>query len=228
MRITTLAEYGVICALHLARRVDEGPITGREIAEREQLPGDYVEQILLRLRRAGHRSQHARRARRLRARAPADEISIRDVIEASETTTFDLHCVSHPVGEERCSSSHNCSIRPVWMLLQQKIDDVLAGRSPRPICSPRRAKCGRASGSSTSRASRDAPRAADSSALAPMPLFARWRAERELQRKAAAFVDALFREPDAARRRVARARRRRAATSIMRDGSFATRGARSD
>ena len=34
VRITTLAEYGVICALHLARRVDEGPITGREIAER--------------------------------------------------------------------------------------------------------------------------------------------------------------------------------------------------
>ena len=31
-----------------------------------------------------------------------------------------------------------------------------------------------------------------------MPLFARWRAERELQRKAAAFVNALFREPDPA------------------------------
>jgi Rrf2 family transcriptional regulator, iron-sulfur cluster assembly transcription factor len=49
------------------------------------------------------------------------------VIEASEVTTFDLHCVSHPVGEERCSSSHNCSIRPVWLLLQRKIDDVLQG-----------------------------------------------------------------------------------------------------
>ncbi len=31
-----------------------------------------------------------------------------------------------------------------------------------------------------------------------MPLFARWRAERELQRKAAAYVITLFREPDAA------------------------------
>jgi Rrf2 family protein len=45
VRITTLAEYGVICALHLARRADEGPVTGREIAEVERLPGDYVEQI---------------------------------------------------------------------------------------------------------------------------------------------------------------------------------------
>lgn len=127
MRITTLAEYGVICALHLARRAEEGPITGREIAELERLPADYVEQILLRLRRAGLvRSTRGARGGYALARA-SNDISIRDVIEASETTTFDLHCVSHPVGEERCSSSHNCSIRPVWMLLQRKIDDVLDG-----------------------------------------------------------------------------------------------------
>jgi Rrf2 family protein len=117
----------VICALHLARRASEGPITGREIAEVERLPGDYVEQILLRMRRAGivasTRGAHGGYAL---ARS-ADLISIRDVIEASEMTTFDLHCLSHPVEEERCSSSHNCSIRPVWMLLQQKIDDVLEG-----------------------------------------------------------------------------------------------------
>jgi Rrf2 family protein len=115
VRITTLAEYGVICALHLARRAVEGPITGREIAEVERLPADYVEQILLRMRRAGivasTRGAHGGYA----LARPADRISIRDVIEASETTTFDLHCVSHPVGEERCSSSHNCSIRPVWL-----------------------------------------------------------------------------------------------------------------
>ena len=127
MRVTTLAEYGVICALHLAKRVAEGPITGREIAERERLPADYVEQILLRLRRAGIvRSTRGAHGGYALAR-PSEAISIRDVIEASEMTTFDLHCLSHPVEEERCSSSHNCSIRPVWMLLQRRIDDVLQG-----------------------------------------------------------------------------------------------------
>jgi DNA-binding IscR family transcriptional regulator len=30
------------------------------------------------------------------------------------------------VEESRCSESHSCSIRPVWLLLQSKIDDVLA------------------------------------------------------------------------------------------------------
>jgi Rrf2 family protein len=127
VRITTLAEYGVICALHLARRAAEGPVTGRDIAARERLPVDYVEQILLRLRRAGIvRSTRGARGGYELAH-DADIISIRAVIAASEMTTFDLHCVSHPVEEERCSASHACSIRPVWQLLQQKIDDVLEG-----------------------------------------------------------------------------------------------------
>ena len=125
VRITTLAEYGVICALHLAKRVGEGPVTGRDIAERERLPADYVEQILLRLRRAGlvksTRGAHGGYALAL----TPDQISVRDVITASELQTFDLHCVTHPVEEERCSASHACSIRPVWVMLQQRIDSVL-------------------------------------------------------------------------------------------------------
>ncbi len=125
MRITTLAEYGVICALHLAKRRSEGPITGREIAARERLPVDYVEQILLRLRRAEIvNSTRGARGGYALARDP-ERISVRDVIAASELTTFDLHCVTHPVGEERCSAAHDCSIRPVWLLLQKKIDQVL-------------------------------------------------------------------------------------------------------
>ena len=127
MRITTWAEYGVICALHLARRTTKGPVTGREIAALEKLPADYVEQILLRLRRAGVlASTRGARGGYMLAR-PAGEISIRAVIHASELETFDLHCVSHPVETDRCSASHNCSIRPVWILLQTKIDSVLEG-----------------------------------------------------------------------------------------------------
>ena len=48
---------------------------------------------------------------------------------AYELETFDVHCITHPVEEDRCSASHNCSIRPVWMMLQRRIDDVLSGVS---------------------------------------------------------------------------------------------------
>src|SRR3954467_11516458 len=127
MRVTTWAEYGLIVSIHLAKEAGKGPIAARELSEQERLPHDYVEQILLRLRRAGLvRSTRGARGGYLLARR-SEDVSIRDVIEASETTTFDLHCESHPVGEERCSTAHSCSIRPVWMLLQRKIDDVLSG-----------------------------------------------------------------------------------------------------
>ncbi len=129
MRITTWAEYGIICALHLARRAGDGPVTGREIAAVERLPQDYVEQILLRLRRAEIvRSTRGAHGGYALARAPR-EVSVRDIIAASELSTFDLHCVSHPIGEDRCADSGNCSIRPVWILLQQKIDEVLGSVS---------------------------------------------------------------------------------------------------
>ncbi len=127
MRITTWAEYGLICALHLARRVEDGPVTGRDIAAREKLPADYVEQILLRMRRAGIVSS-TRGARGGYALArSAETITVRDVIQASELTTFDLHCVSHPVDSLRCGDSETCSIRPVWQMLQRRIDEVLEG-----------------------------------------------------------------------------------------------------
>ena len=129
MRITTWAEYGVICALHLAKRASALPVTGRDIATKERLPADYVEQILLRLRRAGViKSTRGARGGYMLARPPS-EISLRDVIHASELETFDLHCITHPVEEDRCSASHSCSIRPVWMMLQRRIDDVLSGVS---------------------------------------------------------------------------------------------------
>jgi Rrf2 family protein len=126
MRITTWAEYGLICALHLARRANEGPITGREIAAGEKLPADYVEQILLRLRRAGivKSTRGARGGYALGK--PADQLTVRDVITASELQTFELQCVAHPISEDRCGTGSECSIRPVWQLLQLKIDEVLA------------------------------------------------------------------------------------------------------
>jgi len=102
-------------------------VTGREVATQERLPGDYVEQILLRMRRAGIvNSTRGARGGYALAR-DAGDISVRDVIQASELTTFDLHCVSHPVDEARCAEAENCSIRPVWLLLQQRIDEVLEG-----------------------------------------------------------------------------------------------------
>ena len=62
------------------------------------------------------------------AREP-QAVSVKDVIEASEHVTFEVNCDLHRVDEERCDPATACSIRPVWRLLQRRIDEVLAGVS---------------------------------------------------------------------------------------------------
>lgn len=102
-------------------------MTGREIAAREQLPGDYVEQILLRLRRAdiiaSTRGAHGGYA----LSRPASEITLREIVAAAELGTFVLPCDTHRLDGDRCADGGDCSVRPVWHLLQRRIDEVLEG-----------------------------------------------------------------------------------------------------
>jgi Rrf2 family protein len=129
MRITTWTEYSLIITLHLGRRGRSGigPMAARELADSERLPPDYVEQILLRLRRAGLvESVRGAKGGYYLARQPA-EITVRDVMAASEHQTFEVNCDSHQVNAERCAPDAACSIRPVWLGLQQRIDEFLSG-----------------------------------------------------------------------------------------------------
>jgi Rrf2 family protein len=127
MRVTTWAEYGLIVSIHLARRAGQGPVAARELSEHERLPHDYVEQILLRLRRAGIvDSVRGAKGGYLLAREP-QAVSVKDVIEASEHVTFEVNCDLHPVDPARCSPDASCSIRPVWRLLERRINELLSG-----------------------------------------------------------------------------------------------------
>ena len=127
MRVTTWAEYGLIVSLSLARRVGDGPVAARELAEAERLPHDYVEQILLRLRRAGLvKSVRGAKGGYLLAR-DAHDVSVKNVMEASEHVTFEVNCDRHQVDAHRCSPDASCSIRPVWRMLERRINDFLSG-----------------------------------------------------------------------------------------------------
>lgn len=131
MRITTWTEYSLIISIHLAKRGRHGvaPVAARELAESERLPADYVEQILLRLRRAGIvESVRGAKGGYFLAKDPA-AITVRDVMTASEHQTFEMNCESHPVDAERCDPGSPCTIRPVWQALQHRIDDFLGGIS---------------------------------------------------------------------------------------------------
>ncbi|MSR03452.1 MAG: Rrf2 family transcriptional regulator [Gemmatimonadetes bacterium] len=127
MRITTWTEYSLIISIHLAKRGRGGvaPVAARELAEVERLPADYVEQILLRLRRAGIvESVRGAKGGYFLAADPA-AITVGQIMAASEHQTFEMNCESHPVDAERCAPGSACAIRPVWQALQRRIDDFL-------------------------------------------------------------------------------------------------------
>jgi len=127
MRITTWTEYSLIISIHLARRKAQslGPIAARDLATAEHLPVDYVEQILLRLRRAGvTESVRGAKGGYYLARDP-EQISMQTIMTASEHQTFEMNCEAHQVDPERCSPANPCSIRPVWYALQQRVNELL-------------------------------------------------------------------------------------------------------
>ena len=126
MRITTWGEYGLIVSLHLAKRAGEGPVAARELSDQERLPHDYVEQILLRLRRAGLvASVRGAKGGYSLARDPQN-VTVKDVLEASEHVTFEVNCDLHPVDPARCSPDASCGIRPVWRMLERRINELLS------------------------------------------------------------------------------------------------------
>ena len=127
MRVTTWTEYSLIISLHLARRGGVQPVAARDISESERLPGDYVEQILLRLRRAGLvESVRGARGGYFLARDPGT-ISVHDVMTACDHQTFEVNCDTHRVDSARCGPGAQCSIRPVWQAVRARVDDLLKG-----------------------------------------------------------------------------------------------------
>ena len=136
MRVTAWAEYGLLVAVHLAKRGLEVPVPARDVAERERLPVDFVEQILLRLRRS--RIVESRRGARggyVLARSPR-EVSVFDIIEATEHRTFEVNCDVRPVDDARCREGADCSVRPVWLELARRVDAFLGGVSLADLARP--------------------------------------------------------------------------------------------
>jgi Rrf2 family protein len=128
MRLTTETEYALIIMLHLVRRgAQQPPVSARQLAEDERLPSEFVEQILLRLRRADLVESIRGAKGGYRVARPGSTISLYEVMAVTERRPFETACERHPVDAERCGPESDCSIRPVWVALQHQIDDFLHG-----------------------------------------------------------------------------------------------------
>jgi Rrf2 family protein len=99
MELTKRGEYGLLALYDLAKRYGEGPISSRELAERNDIPPRFLEQILLALTR-GYivRSRRGPGGGYVLARAPED-ISLAEVVRLLDGPLAPISCVSETAYE---------------------------------------------------------------------------------------------------------------------------------
>ena len=84
IRLSTKGRYGVIAMFELSRSYEEGPLSVRRIAERQDIPSAYLEQIMAGLRHEGLVESVRGRDGGYRLARPPERITIGDIVRAVE------------------------------------------------------------------------------------------------------------------------------------------------
>lgn len=122
MKISTRARYGTRAMLDLALHHGEGSVLVKDIAERQQISGRYLEQLLFTLKLAGLvRSSRGTRGGFILAKPPS-EIKLLHVVEALDGSIAPVACVDEP---ELFARSQYCATRDVWVELKNAARQVL-------------------------------------------------------------------------------------------------------
>jgi Rrf2 family protein len=104
----------------LAIHGDDRPCRKHEIADCEGISGDYVEQILIRLKAAGLVESHRGAKGGFTIAGDAGKITVADVLTASEGTM-----AMAPCGAGACERDTDCITRMIWREAEEALDGVL-------------------------------------------------------------------------------------------------------
>jgi Rrf2 family protein len=115
-------DYGVRALVELAEQYGRKSIQTVEIANRQNIPEPYLEQLLTTLGKFGLvKSRRGPHGGHVLAKAP-DEISLGMVMVGLEGSTAPLDCIAEPA---ECSLSSNCIQREVWKSVEDAVQGVL-------------------------------------------------------------------------------------------------------
>jgi Rrf2 family protein len=138
MRLSARVDYALRAAAELAV-VGERPVTATQLAEAQQIPPKFLENILSQLRRSGLvRSQRGPEGGYWLAK-PADRISLADIIRAVDGP---LVGVRGERPEHLCYSGAARALQEVWIALRASeraileevsLADVAAGKLPAAV-----------------------------------------------------------------------------------------------
>ena len=129
MKFSTQEEYGLRCLLRIARFHEMGKVlTIPEISRGEGITEHTTAKILRALRLGGFiESARGHLGGYTLARAP-QKIIIGNVLKELGGKLYDENfCSSHSKGDLLCTITSDCSVRSLWVLIQNSVDNVIDG-----------------------------------------------------------------------------------------------------
>ena len=126
MSFSTKGEYGVRLMVQLGLHHGQGPASLAEIAEEEDLPRAYLEQLVMSLRDAGLvRSTRGAHGGYELARDPS-EIKMSEVLRALEGPIAPMVCATDdPEHGATCDRSSRCTVNVLWVRIRDAIVGTL-------------------------------------------------------------------------------------------------------
>ncbi len=111
MELNTKGRYAVMAMADLAKHQVETAVPLSQIADRQQLSLSYLEQIFLRLRRAGLVDSARGRTGGYKLGRPASEIKVGEIMAAVEEETRMTRCMEGGIG---CLGEERCLTHSLW------------------------------------------------------------------------------------------------------------------
>lgn len=127
MHVSAMEEYGLRCALQLARHAGQGALAASQLAEKEGISVEYVSKLLYMLRKAGLVKATRGVQGGFSLGVAPESVSLKDIMDAIRNTdraTEDF-CCNYSGRQTSCVHLGNCSVRPVWKVLTSYYDGVL-------------------------------------------------------------------------------------------------------
>ena len=122
MKLSTRARYGTRALLDLAVQGSREPVSLKDIAKRQQISLQYLEQLMTPLIAAGLvRSVRGPKGGVLLAKSP-EEIKLSEIIRLLEGSIAPVECVDNP---KVCPRSELCVTRDIWKEVKKAMEGVL-------------------------------------------------------------------------------------------------------
>ncbi|WP_129630034.1 RrF2 family transcriptional regulator [Candidatus Oscillochloris fontis] len=140
MRISSKGDYGLRALFDLAQRYGEGPVQSEEIAIRQGIPVNYLNQLLITMRRAGLiESLRGPQGGHMLARSP-ETITLRDAIIVLEGPLLPAEATREDLVPTE--PDDDMLIDTVWDDVRGQIEHILAQITLDDLCQRKRQQRG--------------------------------------------------------------------------------------